>query len=69
MGEILEADKNLKIVLSLDPNNASILAEQKNLNALKSAVTSAETSYGNKDYRQVGPGGIIFLNGQKKLLF
>lgn len=53
MGEILEADKNLRIVLNLDPNNVSILAEQSNLTALKNAFSNAETSYTNKDYRQV----------------
>lgn len=53
VGEILEADKNLKIVLNLDPNNATILTEQNNLTALKSAFAGAETSYSNKDYRQV----------------
>ena len=53
VGEIQEADKNLRIVLNLDPNNASIIAEQNNLIALKNAFTGAETSITNKDYRQV----------------
>lgn len=53
IGEILEADKNLKIVLNLEPSNPSALAEQSNLIALKTAFSNAETSYSNKDYRQV----------------
>ena len=53
VGEIQEADKNLRIVLKLDPNNASITAEQNNLIALRNAFTGVETSYSNKDYRQV----------------
>lgn len=53
MGEILEADKNLKIVMNLDPTNPNITTEQSNLSALKAAFSNAELSYKNKDYRQV----------------
>lgn len=54
VGEVLEADKNLKIVSKLDPTNPSLPVEESNLLALKTAVSNAESSYQNKDYRQVG---------------
>lgn len=53
MGEIVEAEKNLKTVSKLDPKNLSIPTEQSNLNQLKTNFSNAESSYRNKDYRQV----------------
>jgi len=53
LGDILEAETALKKLSEFDPNNESILAEQKDVVYVKKFLKDADAAYNANDYRKV----------------
>lgn len=53
LGDILEAETALKKLSEFDPNNESILTEQKDVEYVKKFLKDADVAYNAKDYRKV----------------
>lgn len=53
LGDILEAETALKKLSEFDPNNESILTEQKDVVYVKKFLKDADAAYNSNDYRKV----------------
>lgn len=53
LGDIVEAETIIKKLLEFDPNNESIVAEQRDLAYVQKFLNDADASYNAKDYRKV----------------